>query len=1505
MKRMFKRVVGVAVALCMMVTSTTAFAAKSPGIGEARSFSVSSRAADTNLALGKTATASDVENGTNFTADLAVDGLANTRWASNPDYGATKSAKWLKVNFGETVTFDTVEIKFEQQNIISYRVEVSDDDSNWTPVYESSSKITSTDQSILLSTPAYGKYIRVNVTNYDGNWPSVSIFELAVYNYAGGGEGPEEPTGNYKIYPTPQKVTDSETVVDITSTVNVVKEDGIDAVTKNRIDEVLSDNGLTAQYSDSALDGKTNLYIGVNGSGGAADSHADVPRDVFAPGDNKYDMHVVKVFDNGDIVILGKDTDAAFYGLATLDQMLEQNESGKLKVSTFEDYAFQKYRGCVEGYYGYPWSVEGTLSWFDFAKRYKMNIFLYGPKTDPYHLGKWDEDYPTEVSAEDSKIGIRTQEEMTQFAEKAAECNVDFVWVAHPAMKKPIDFTNESTVDEGVDRLMVKFDHMYQMGVREFGVFVDDIDPNVIDPMATKEMQAYMIDQVQKRLYATYNKEGTAPENRVKNLFFTPVTYATSYGGAASYLSAFKNIHEDIEICFTGNNVFSSIRNSDAATFKNWVGRTPVLWWNYPVNDNKDNVYYTCPINYYYTQDPNPTNLKGVLSNPMNFSESSKVAFFGVADYTWNPGAFDAVENWNNCFEGIFPDDPEMAAALKVVYGSLNNEYEPSGLSRLYAQFNNGDANAAAALKDKMYEMMAAIEKLETLKQSDDPVERLLVEEAQTSINKLYDMAAAIGGAMAAISSDDPLEQIHGYYLAKAANERLNIVRNPRYEIVALEGAGEDIYYNILQAIPSDNKMKGFVTTAMNQIAEFTPPTMDAGVADIQGITIDPSENIEVQQGTSRQFAAYATSSNANVDDVIWSVEGATGAGTAISYNGVLTVDNNELSPAITVKAVSAYDSSKTASVTVTVTDRVYVDPTIPVNLSPSATVLGASGKPGVGGEPENALDDNQGTKWCPGDFTRYNQWMAFDLGAEKVISKWQMVHAGVEDTADISSAYSLQILKDPNATPEQLANKSYLGDNNNWITVAEYTHNESNVTNYTFDEPVTARYLRLFVADGCQPNVRYEATRIFECRVYGVDKATVENTYSLSIDPNITNGTLQTDASNYQAGAKVNIRILPDEGYQLKEGSLKMNGAPIEGKSFIMPAENVTVTAEFELNAQTKYNVTIDTMSNGTVTADKAAAVEGETVNLTVTPDEGYRLVEGSLKVNGAAITGSSFMMPGEDAVVTATFEKIPSVTTVLEAVIEKAVELKENGALSGTMQAVVNEFNAALEAAQTLAADPGDATQEEINAATIRLLNVMAKVDWKQGDTTLLEIAVEVAETIEPNLSLYVEAGKQEFIDALNAARELLSSGNAWDDDIQAAAMKLIDAMNNLRMAANKDILNEMIENAKTYDLSKYTEASANTVRAALAKAEALAADENATQKAVDATAQSLKAALDGLVVKNAVLPNGNANGSTSNMGDGSHPTKTGDAGVSSLAVLALISAAGALVLSKKKRS
>ena len=83
MKKLFKRVMGAVLSVCIAAASFTTLGVQP----------VTVQAAMTNLALNKTATASDVESGTSFTADLAVDGNTGTRWATNADNAGT-SPKW-------------------------------------------------------------------------------------------------------------------------------------------------------------------------------------------------------------------------------------------------------------------------------------------------------------------------------------------------------------------------------------------------------------------------------------------------------------------------------------------------------------------------------------------------------------------------------------------------------------------------------------------------------------------------------------------------------------------------------------------------------------------------------------------------------------------------------------------------------------------------------------------------------------------------------------------------------------------------------------------------------------------------------------------------------------------------------------------------------------------------------------------------------------------------------------------------------------------------------------------------------------------------------------------------------------------------------------------------------------------------------------------------------------------------------------------------------------------
>ncbi|MCI9274479.1 MAG: hypothetical protein HFE39_11110, partial [Clostridiales bacterium] len=170
------------------------------------------------------------------------------------------------------------------------------------------------------------------------------------------------------------------------------------------------------------------------------------------------------------------------------------------------------------------------------------------------------------------------------------------------------------------------------------------------------------------------------------------------------------------------------------------------------------------------------------------------------------------------------------------------------------------------------------------------------------------------------------------------------------------------------------------------------------------------------------------------------------------------------------------------------------------------------------------------------------------------------------------------------------------------------------------------------------------------------------------------------------------------------------------------------------------------------------------------VTGDNGSRITnEISLEKDGVyTVEYLTFRDAGYQARTVATQTvSVSGITTVLESVIASADQMVADGALENTMEAVVTEFNAALAEAKEIV-NKDYASQAEINAATVRLLSVMAKVDWKQGDKTVLQVAVDVANTIKPNLNLYLEAGKQEFVDALAEAEAILASGNAWDDDI-----------------------------------------------------------------------------------------------------------------------------------------
>jgi hypothetical protein len=82
----------------------------------------------TDLALGKSATASSVDNSGDEPGN-AVDGDPSTRWSS-----AYEDNQWIQVDLGSVVSFDQVVIVWEQADALSYAIQVSDDGTTWTDV---------------------------------------------------------------------------------------------------------------------------------------------------------------------------------------------------------------------------------------------------------------------------------------------------------------------------------------------------------------------------------------------------------------------------------------------------------------------------------------------------------------------------------------------------------------------------------------------------------------------------------------------------------------------------------------------------------------------------------------------------------------------------------------------------------------------------------------------------------------------------------------------------------------------------------------------------------------------------------------------------------------------------------------------------------------------------------------------------------------------------------------------------------------------------------------------------------------------------------------------------------------------------------------------------------------------------------------------------------------------------------------------------------------------------
>lgn len=201
--------------------------------------------------------------------------------------------------------------------------------------------------------------------------------------------------------------------------------------------------------------------------------------------------------------------------------------------------------------------------------------------------------------------------------------------------------------------------------------------------------------------------------------------------------------------------------------------------------------------------------------------------------------------------------------------------------------------------------------------------------------------------------------------------------------------------------------------------------------------------------------------------------------------------------------------------------------------------------------------------------------------------------------------------------------------------------------TVYSADTTLTAQWIRnvspLFVTQES-----YEATGAEDEILPDPAFTKPDNTSGL---PSVTYA--GTGSTNYLSSAK-----------PTKAGTYKVTVQCNTPESAFIGSAEFTVR---DGNA-TRYDVTLNPATNGSVSANPASAAAGETVTLTLTPDAGYKtgtitVLSGQQSIDVSALSGGActFVMPASGVEVTATFEALaePAVDRV-QAVLTGEISMR-----------------------------------------------------------------------------------------------------------------------------------------------------------------------------------------------------------------------------------------------------
>lgn len=324
-----------------------------------------------------------------------------------------------------------------------------------------------------------------------------------------------------------------------------------------------------------------------------------------------------------------------------------------------------EWRGIVEGFYGTPWTHAQRLDMLDFMAAQGLNAYIYAPKNDPFHRSKWREPYPAPEIRRLSELAGRARERgITTCAAVSPGLSLRY---SDPADRR---------------RLVQKYHQLADAGFTTFALFLDDIPPRLEHPedrAAFASLAAAQVDLVSflleelgvKRAPRPAGQHSASGPQQGPGLWLCPTQY---HGDPDTpYLHELaESLPDEVEVFWTGPEVCSGeVPTGYMRRVAEVLGRRPLLWDNYPVND----AFMAPEIHLGPYQGRGPdlyTVVRGVFLNPMNQAEASKIALATAASFLNAPRAYEPELAWKAALVGICGGQHEEALRRFALANSIS-----------------------------------------------------------------------------------------------------------------------------------------------------------------------------------------------------------------------------------------------------------------------------------------------------------------------------------------------------------------------------------------------------------------------------------------------------------------------------------------------------------------------------------------------------------------------------------------------------------------------------------------------------------------------------------------------------------------------------------------------------------------------------------------------------------------------------------------------------------------